>query len=591
MQAPGGTILGIILSSDKTILSVGTGHQSLHPLYLSIANIDAEVRCKQSYHSFVLIGLLPLPHFKFKKKNTELQTLLTARLHHYCLDFILRPLKEASRSGAFLHDPLGNIRRCHTPLAAYTVDLPEAQRIACVKQNASPVTTANRNNLGDDTPHPRRHGYITLDRIRKAVLNAGTRRSPWRDPLAFMRVCKKYETTGVHKPFWSDYPHANPTYFLTPDILHSIHREFYDHSFSWLKNALPQIIDIRYALFQPIVGREHFGEGVTRLKQVTGKTHRDLHRYHVPVTDGLSEPVQLCFSSLATFRLLAQIDVCSNDVIKKMENALGVFHTNKQSLIDEGYRVPAHFGGIPKLELMQNFAVSIPAVGAAIQYSTDFTEKLHPELKDAYRASSRKGYEEQICRTLDRSERIRAFDLSRALNKGTDTFGTVDLLETPKRSLTNYFNSRSTHTFFTATTAFHLNGRAEIRSIDEAAARYGISDDFVGALADFFNRSATSAPWFNERSGGRAIGGPRLHDNSATLYFTHIRLWNYVRVQTRSVQLHRKINPAIQVQASPPNDEWVYGRQDTCVMKNYDPERMVDGRVNIAKGADTLILE
>jgi hypothetical protein len=158
---PGGTVLGVILSSDKTQLSVGTGNQSLHPLYLSIANIKSEVRCKQSFHSYVLLGLLPLPEFKYLRFK-DLKSLLNAQIHHYCLDYILAPLKETTRTGAYLRDPLGRIRRCHTPLAAYTVDLPEAQQIACVMRNASPVTVAQEKTLGDRHPHSRRHGCMTL---------------------------------------------------------------------------------------------------------------------------------------------------------------------------------------------------------------------------------------------------------------------------------------------------------------------------------------------------------------------------------------------------------------------------------------------
>jgi hypothetical protein len=121
--------------------------QSLHPLYLGIGNISAEIRCKQSYHAFVLLGLLPLPAFK-NVDATELTTLLTSRIHHFCLDYILSPLKASATSGVPLRDPDGVIHMCHTVLASYTADLPEARKIACVMQNASPVTLASGHSLG-----------------------------------------------------------------------------------------------------------------------------------------------------------------------------------------------------------------------------------------------------------------------------------------------------------------------------------------------------------------------------------------------------------------------------------------------------------
>ncbi|KJA17834.1 hypothetical protein HYPSUDRAFT_145923, partial [Hypholoma sublateritium FD-334 SS-4] len=40
---PGHTFAGIILASDKTPLTIGTGNREMHPVLLSIANIDAGV--------------------------------------------------------------------------------------------------------------------------------------------------------------------------------------------------------------------------------------------------------------------------------------------------------------------------------------------------------------------------------------------------------------------------------------------------------------------------------------------------------------------------------------------------------------------
>ena len=57
--------------------------------------------------------------------------MLEARLYHHCLDIVLAPLKAAARFGVMLSDPLGNLRWCHTPLASFIVDTPEAQLISC----------------------------------------------------------------------------------------------------------------------------------------------------------------------------------------------------------------------------------------------------------------------------------------------------------------------------------------------------------------------------------------------------------------------------------------------------------------------------
>lgn len=591
-------MLAIILSSDKTLLSVGTGNQSLHPLYLSIGNIKAEIRCKQSYHAFVLIGLLPLPEFR-NVKHTDVQSLLLARLHHYCLKFILKPLMEAAERGVLLQDPHGNFRRCYTPLSAYSVDIPEAQRLACVMANASPITLAKGGTLGDATPHPRRHGFLTVRCIREAIRHGGQRFGPWNRLRTFMQFCKdNYHLNGVHRPFFEGYRYSDPSQFFVPDALHALHREFYDHSFKWIKTALgPDLLDFRYAIMQPRVGLEHFNKKVSNLPQVTGRTYRDLHRYHVPVTDGLSRSVQKAISSLAKLRLLAQLDVSSTRALDKMKSYLADFHAHKHALVDEGFRNPPHFRGIPKLELMHNISFSIPIMGASNQYSTDTTEKLHPELKTAYRCSSRRNYEEQVCRNLDRGERLRCLELVQALDIsdavsatdvsnscGTDQFldfnadavhprlrnlPTFGKLTTRNRDPTNYFMSKMNRTFHTETTAFHLRKKFLRLKVDEAAIIYGIEHDFKTACLEFFRRS-------------------RYHEAhrypSSSLYFEEIRTWPYVRIQTVSVQPHRKVNPSMQLQAGPPDNLWTYGRKDAFILKNYDPKLFREGPINLSKG-------
>ena len=67
---PGGaTLLGIILSSDKTNMSVMTGDRTAHPVLLSLANIHADVRMKSSNCTFILVTLLPCPKFITKDKG------------------------------------------------------------------------------------------------------------------------------------------------------------------------------------------------------------------------------------------------------------------------------------------------------------------------------------------------------------------------------------------------------------------------------------------------------------------------------------------------------------------------------------------
>ncbi|KAF8808228.1 hypothetical protein BYT27DRAFT_7255727 [Phlegmacium glaucopus] len=59
----GATLLGTILSSDKTNISAMTGNRIAHPLLISLANLNMNFRMKSSNHAFLLLALLPVPSF------------------------------------------------------------------------------------------------------------------------------------------------------------------------------------------------------------------------------------------------------------------------------------------------------------------------------------------------------------------------------------------------------------------------------------------------------------------------------------------------------------------------------------------------
>ena len=83
----GVTLLGVVLSSDKTNLSAMTGGCMAHPLILSLANLDISFYIKALNHAYLLLALLPVP--KFIHTDSKICSVLENRLLHECLDFIL----------------------------------------------------------------------------------------------------------------------------------------------------------------------------------------------------------------------------------------------------------------------------------------------------------------------------------------------------------------------------------------------------------------------------------------------------------------------------------------------------------------------
>lgn len=55
---PGRTVVPIILSSDKTQVTVFR-NKSVYPVYMSLGNIPKEIRRKPSRRAYILLGYLP----------------------------------------------------------------------------------------------------------------------------------------------------------------------------------------------------------------------------------------------------------------------------------------------------------------------------------------------------------------------------------------------------------------------------------------------------------------------------------------------------------------------------------------------------
>ncbi|KIK14602.1 hypothetical protein PISMIDRAFT_17169 [Pisolithus microcarpus 441] len=165
-----------------------------HPLLLSLTNIDADIRSKGSLHGHVLLALLPVVSFIHGK--THICSLLSDRLIHESLDFVLKPLKVAVAIGVMMSDPVGNLCYCFTPLIAYIADTPEQSLLACISPKASPVSTAVYKEFGDPFPHPPRTAGRTLDNIEWACIEADPN-----DFEEFLKAAKRYSLSGVHKPF------------------------------------------------------------------------------------------------------------------------------------------------------------------------------------------------------------------------------------------------------------------------------------------------------------------------------------------------------------------------------------------------------
>ena len=132
----------IMLGSDKTTVSVGTGNTEFHPLYLSIGNVHNSVR-RAHKDAVIPVGFLAIPkgesshyistHHIFTQGSTvargeaETDEFRTFRkqLYHASIAHILTPLKRYMTEYDIVRCPDGHFRRVIYDLGPFIADYPE----------------------------------------------------------------------------------------------------------------------------------------------------------------------------------------------------------------------------------------------------------------------------------------------------------------------------------------------------------------------------------------------------------------------------------------------------------------------------------
>ncbi|KAH9018300.1 hypothetical protein EDB84DRAFT_1589970 [Lactarius hengduanensis] len=558
------TLLGIMLSSDKTNISAMTSGRMAHPLLMSLANLLMDFHMKGTNHAFLLLALLPVP--KFIHKDSKTCGVLENRMVHECLDFILTPLKKAAQFSIMMSDPLGSLRYPRT----------------------ASTTLAQLHAL-------------------EAKVN------PWY-LNTYIKEAKKFRLNGLL---------SEPSKFLTPEPLHHWHKMFWDHNTKWCICALKGAkIDYRFSILHPHTGFRQFCKGVSKLKQVTGRKHRDIQHYLVAViTDAVPNDFLIAVCSLMDFRYLAQAPEISEQDCVSIDNALQGFNDHKSSIISTVKKKKKVINNwyILKLELMQSVSSSIRRSGVAIQWTADTTERCHvTKIKVPSHSSNKQGYGSQICCYLDREEKCRQFDLATSICEAKIDFrslpdsnpegpeeplhiNTTEGLLTHIRPVApvsgtirrhaNYFELASSlkqglypraplpfrtvvhhlseHLIaFTddGNTALHLSRDPAMKamSVEDTMAMFNLPD-LWGALADFLVCADAGDPI--------QIGGCRVANSDSPLPFRNLQVWTKVQLQHRSYYAPNHILPPQTINASPPSGPWPCGHSDV-VLFNMDHNKV-----------------
>ncbi|KAH9847581.1 hypothetical protein C2E23DRAFT_863227 [Lenzites betulinus] len=354
-RSPGATLIPIIISSDKTQLTL-FGSKAAYPVYMTIGNLPKD------------------------------------------------PLRKAGVEGLSLASGDGVRRRGHPIFAMHVGDYPEQVLVVGCKTGECPKCPIPPGDIGmtTDCDRPLRDFRKVLAALQ--TVNAG--------PRAFSNACRDAGIKRIQDPYWVHLPFVNVYQAITPDILHQLCQGVVKHLVAWLVAAYgAEEIDARCRRFPPNHNIRLFLKGITKLQRVTGKEHADMCRFilglivGIPLPDGHSSAQLVrAVHALFDFLYLAQYPAHTTDTLKLLERALQRFHDNKSIFVDLGIR--AHFK-IPKLHSLDHYVQCIELFGTTDNYDTQYTERLHIDFaKEAYRATNRKDEFPQMTLWLERREKI-----------------------------------------------------------------------------------------------------------------------------------------------------------------------------------------
>ncbi|KAH7905034.1 hypothetical protein BJ138DRAFT_1233443 [Hygrophoropsis aurantiaca] len=375
---PGATIVPVILSSDKTQITLFR-NKTAYPVYLTIGNLPKSIRHKPSRQGHILLAYLPTTRLThITNKAARRRTL--ANMFHACMTQILKPLEEAGVSGVIMTSGDGVKRRCHPLLASYVGDYPEQCLVTGAYNGDCPVCECGHDELGD---FPCKHNYRELDLVFEALDKLGTNE--------FAQACREANIKPLQHPFWEILPYANIFQSITPDILHQLYQGVVKYLISWLTSIVGEAeIDARVTRLPPNHAMRIFRKGITTLSRLPGNIS--------------TAPLVCAMRALLDFLYLAQYPVHSDTSLAFLETSLRTFHENKHIFVTLGIR---NGFKIPKLHFLEHYKRCITLLGTTDNYNTEATERLHIDFaKDAYTATNHKEEFWQMTKWLERREKV-----------------------------------------------------------------------------------------------------------------------------------------------------------------------------------------
>ncbi|KAJ3833133.1 hypothetical protein F5878DRAFT_719544 [Lentinula raphanica] len=332
----GAMFVPFVSGSDKTTVSVATGHQEYYPVYASPCNLTNVTRRS---HPFALcpVAFLLIPKTTKSQRKKPVYQQFVQQMYHASLAAVFEPLRAAMT----------------TPEVVMCMNRPEDLDA----MNARPRTRTKTEFL------------ITSF-----------------DPGI---VWDEYRARSDVVSFTSYFPRADIHELLTPDLLHQmIKGTFKDHLVEWVTDYINEThpatqaleilkdIDRRYVVnaVPPFPGLRRFPDG-RDFTQWTGDDSKALMKVYLAAIVGYVPPDMIkAMSSFLDFYYIARRNSLSTSDLSEMEDLLARFHHFRTSFIDAGVRDTI---SLPRQHGLTHYVPGIQLFGSPNGLCSSITESKH----------------------------------------------------------------------------------------------------------------------------------------------------------------------------------------------------------------------
>ncbi|ETW82490.1 hypothetical protein HETIRDRAFT_316844 [Heterobasidion irregulare TC 32-1] len=361
----GAMLVPIILGTDKTTVSVGTGNTEFHPLYISVGNLDNSARCAHG------CGLIPLSFLSIPKTCRQFTEdneyrLFRKQLYHALIAHILSPLRDGMTSPVVLRCSDGHFWHAIYEIGSFIADYPEPVVLAGIVQGWCPWGAF------DDAGDPRFHAHT--HQLRET----------------FDSETLWYTYGAVENVIMNFFPHADIYELITPNLLHQLIKgTFKDHLMTWIQDyfelthglteakKILDNIDRRIAVVPAFPGLQQFPEGCN-FKQWTGDNSKALMKVFLPaivryVPDAMVQSV----AAFLDFCYHARHSTYTTTTLNAMDHALTRFHHYCVIFQESGIQPDGFFP--PCQHSLVHYVIRIKQYGSPNGLSSSITESKHIE--------------------------------------------------------------------------------------------------------------------------------------------------------------------------------------------------------------------